>query len=66
MLVPQGLRVALWLAGQSGAVAAIDLRCSELTAEDKRVLVPNQTIFTSAVVVAPPVPPTAAPAAVRS
>ena len=51
------------VAGQSGSVAAIDLRYTELSNEDKRVLVPNQTIFTSAVVVAPPAPPTASPAA---
>jgi len=56
--------------GQSGTVAAIDLRYTELTSDDHRVLIPNQTIFTSAVVVAPPAPPTApanaAPDAVRS
>jgi small-conductance mechanosensitive channel len=50
------------VAGQSGLVTAIDLRYTELSSEGKRVLVPNQTIFTSAVVVAPPAPPPAAPA----
>lgn len=51
------------VAGQSGAVAAIDLRYTELTTDGQRVLVPNQTIFTSAVVVTPPPPPASTPAA---
>jgi small-conductance mechanosensitive channel len=51
------------VAGQSGTVAAIDLRYTELSDGDKRVLVPNQTIFTSAVVVTPAAPPAAPPAA---
>ncbi|HKI56698.1 MAG TPA: mechanosensitive ion channel domain-containing protein [Trueperaceae bacterium] len=42
------------VAGQSGSVSAIDLRYTELASAGKRVLVPNQTIFTSAVVVTPP------------
>ncbi len=54
---------SITVAGQSGIVAAIDLRYTELSNEDKRVLVPNQTIFTSAVVVTPPAPPAAAPTA---
>jgi len=45
---------AIAVAGQSGTVSAIDLRYTELAADGKRVLVPNQTIFTSAVVVDSP------------
>jgi len=41
------------VAGQTGTVGAIDLRYTELTADGRRILVPNQTIFTSAVVVTP-------------
>lgn len=44
---------AITVAGQSGTVSAIDLRYTELVSDDKRILVPNQTIFTSAVTVAP-------------
>lgn len=52
------------VAGQTGKVAAIDLRYTELTADGHRILVPNQTIFTSAVVVAPrDAAPTPAPTA---
>ena len=53
---------AITVAGQSGTVAAIDLRYTELTTDGQRVLVPNQTIFTSAVVVTSPVPPASASA----
>ncbi|MEJ2291825.1 MAG: hypothetical protein P8Y05_08925 [Deinococcales bacterium] len=55
-------RFSTTVAGQSGAVAAIDLRYTELTTDGQRVLMPNQTIFTRAVVTtraAPPTGPTA-------
>lgn len=44
---------AIAVAGQDGTVSAIDLRYTELASAGKRILVPNQTIFTSAVVVTP-------------
>ncbi len=49
------------VAGQSGTVSAIDLRYTELASAGTRVLVPNQTIFTSAVVVTPSAPLGAGP-----
>lgn len=49
------------VAGQTGTVGAIDLRYTELTADGRRILVPNQTIFTSAVVVTPRAAAPAAP-----
>ena len=43
-------RVAV--AGFEGTVSAIDLRYTTLTTEDKRILIPNSTLFTNAISVA--------------
>jgi len=39
------------VAGQSGIVASISLRYTELTTDGQRILVPNQSIFSNSVVI---------------